>query len=84
MQTSNCYSHKFTAICPVNGEAILYDIEIQSADVIMVEEITAFFRGLKDPVFHEALADQLYAAFGGFQIMVATHHGVDIRTERYA
>lgn len=77
----NIYRTKFVAVCPVNGLAIAYALEIQTGEVIRVEGIIrkadSILAGL-----HEDIADQLYAAFGGSQRLKATHHGVDIETIR--
>jgi hypothetical protein len=77
----NIYRRNFTAICPNNGMAIDYALEIQHADVIMVEQIVDFTAG-REPSYHEAIADEAFELFGGVQILKAHHHGVDIETVR--
>lgn len=77
----NTYRHSFTAICPSDGDVVQYSLQIDSARVIMAEDIVSecAFDG---PIYHEALADQLHAALGGKHTMDATHRGVQITTTR--
>jgi hypothetical protein len=77
----NIYRTKFVAQCPSNGLAIAYSLEIQTGDVIKVEDIIAAADSV-GVAFHEDIADQLGAKFGGSQRLKATHHGVDIETIR--
>jgi hypothetical protein len=32
--------------------------------------------------YHEDIAESLYASFGSKQVLIATHHGVQIETRR--
>ena len=76
----NIYRHSFKAKCPNNGAMIDYLLLISSERMIMVEDIqrhTAIDSG-----YHEAIADQLHAALGGRQRLLARHHGTDIETVR--
>lgn len=77
----NIYRYQFGAICPNNGDLIVYQLEISTAAVIYVEHIKTH-AALTKIAYHEELADNLYAQFGGRQIMTAHHHGVDIETRR--
>jgi hypothetical protein len=77
----NIYRAKFTAVCPNNKKIILYTLEITTDQKIMVEEIMEaclkFGCG-----YHEDIAESLYASFGSKQVLIATHHGVQIETRR--
>lgn len=78
----NIYRHIFTAKCPSQPAAsILYHLEIQTDQVIMVEVIVAACEEIREG-FHETIADKLHQQFGGCQTMTAHHHGVDIETRR--
>lgn len=79
----NIYQHRFVAQCPVNGQAIIYDLEIRTTTKVLVEHLLtacALFR----VGYHEDIADSLFARFGGLQAMRAHHHGVTIISLRGA
>lgn len=77
----NIYRHKFYSACPNNSQVIAYDLEISTDKMVQVEHIvTACALHAKD--YHEAIADALHARFGGYQVLKAHHHGVDIETQR--
>lgn len=78
---TNIYRRHFSAQCPNNGKAILYELEIETNKLIQVEDVIAETTG-DQTVYHETLADSLFARFGGRQILKAHHHGVDIETRR--
>jgi hypothetical protein len=76
----NIYRHTFAAVCPSDGELIIYRLEIRSQRMIRVEHIksaTIIKQG-----WHEQIADQLAEEFGGDQTITATHQGVEIETVR--
>lgn len=77
----NIYRHQFISACPNNGQAIIYQLEIQAAKMIQVEHIVTACK-LHQKGFHEAIADELFARFGERQVIKAHHHGVDIETRR--
>lgn len=78
----NIYSTKFFATCPVNKVRVEYDLTITTdGAIIQVEELLEVVNGMRKG-FHEAIADQLFAHFGGCQTLKAFHHGVWITTER--
>lgn len=81
----NTYSRRFVATCPNNSEAIIYDLRITVPDNrrIPVEHIVTAC-ALHRKGFHEAIAADLFDRFGGFQVLTAHHHGVDIETTRGA
>ena len=79
----NRYTRQFIAACPNNGEQIIYVLVIEKAAPIMVEHIVTATQMIRKG-FHEAIADGLYAQFGGRQTLRAHHHGVDIETIREA
>lgn len=81
--STNTYRHTFVAVCPSDGDSIIYRLEIQTAEVIMVEHIRLATTLIKKG-YHEQIADQLHQRFGGEQRMVATHQGVEIETLRSA
>lgn len=78
----NTYTTEFFANCPTNGARIRYRLRIETAEPIRVEEILAAVEAAPD-VFHEELADDFLARFGGTQTLTANHHGVDIETTRH-
>lgn len=77
----NIYRQQFVSHCPNNGLHIIYWLEIQTDAVIHVEHIVTATRLMANS-FHEDIADELHARFGGRQILKAHHHGVDIETRR--
>lgn len=76
----NIYRHRFPAKCPGNGRMVEYAITIQTSRMILVEDIVKACKARA--AYHEDIAETLYNQFGGFQIMTAHHHGVDIETHR--
>jgi hypothetical protein len=79
----NIYNTQFSTTCPVNGVLICYDLTIKTKQMIKVEDILAKLGVIASaPGFHEPVADDLHATFGGSQILVAHHHGVNITTLR--
>ena len=81
LRSANIYRRSFSAVCPNNGVAIDYALQILHRDTIMVEDIVAATTGL-EAVYHEELADRLWERFGGVHTLTAHHHGVDIETRR--
>lgn len=80
----NTYTRQFFAACPNNGEQIDYKLTIETdGRMIQVEHIVTATKMHKQG-FHEAIADDLYAKFGGRQVLKAHHHGVDVETVRGA
>ncbi|WP_122448730.1 hypothetical protein [Pseudomonas viridiflava] len=77
----NIYRHTFTAVCPSDGDTIVYQLEIRSLVVIMVEHIKTA-TALISSGYQERIADELSERFGGDQTMIATHQGVEIETVR--
>lgn len=77
----NIYRHTFTAVCPSDGDTIIYRLEIRSPTVIMVEHIKTATALIKTG-YHERIADELSGRFGGDQTITATHQGVEIETVR--
>lgn len=79
----NVYRHDFTRRCPNNGEEIEYSLSITTErEVVMVEEIEAACAGDGEPIFHEALADELIKRFPGRHRLQARHGETDIETSR--
>ena len=77
----NAYTTEFFSNCPNNGMRIKYRLRIESREIIPVEQITAKVESISEG-FHEEVADELLAAFGGVQTLTADHHGVTIETTR--
>lgn len=77
----NRYAHNFVVECPNNGRRIMYWLTIDALRTIMVEAIVSAC-AKHQTEFHEVIADKLFEEFGGFQILKAHHHGVQITTER--
>jgi hypothetical protein len=77
----NIYRHIFAAICPSDGELIIYQLEVRSPAIIYVEHIKAATAIIKKG-WHEQIADRLSEALGGDQTIIATHQGVEIETVR--
>jgi len=77
----NIYRHQFVCHCPNNSLPIVYELQIETTETIMVEKITEECAKEKS-AFHEKLADKFLSIFGGRQILKAHHHGVDIETIR--
>lgn len=77
----NAYTTEFFTNCPNNGLRIKYRLRIETLEIIPVEQITAKVETISEG-FHEEVADELLAAFGGVQTLVADHHGVTIETTR--
>lgn len=75
----NTYRYQFVAICPVNGEAILYSLAIQKAERILVEHIKTAC-ALHRSGYHEDIAADLHSRFAGELLLTANHHGVEIET----
>jgi hypothetical protein len=77
----NTYRHTFAAVCPSDGETIIYRLELRSPSMIHVEHIKAAAALIKKG-WHEQIADRLSEALGGDQTITATHQGVEIETVR--
>lgn len=77
----NIYRHTFTAVCPADGEVIIYRLELKSSIMIHVEHIRASTTLIKKG-WHEQIADSLAESLGGDQTIIATHQGVEIETVR--
>lgn len=77
----NTYRHTFAAVCPSDGETIVYRLELKSLSMIHVEHIKTATALIKKG-WHEQIADRLAETFGGDQTIIATHQGVEIETVR--
>lgn len=78
----NVYRCRFMLICPANGIAVTYALEVEAVHMIRVEAIQTAILDLGETGFHEDAADKLFVALGGRQTLRAHHHGVDIETLR--
>jgi len=80
----NTYTTEFFQQCPNNGVRVKYRLQIESAQVIPVEEILSAVEILEidDAKFHEEYANEFAARLPGTQTLTAHHHGVDIKTLR--
>ncbi len=77
----NTYTTEFFATCPENGIRIKYELEIKTDKAVPVENIIEVVGRMKSG-YHERIAEDLRAAFGGLQTLLAEHHGVRIKTHR--
>jgi len=77
----NTYRHTFAAVCPADGETVIYRLEIRSTAMIYVEHIKAA-TALIQKGWHEQIADRLAESLGGDQTIIAAHQGVEIETVR--
>lgn len=77
----NTYRHTFSALCPSDGETIIYRLELRSITMIHVEHIKAATALIKKG-WHEQIADRLAESLGGDQTIIATHQGVEVETVR--
>lgn len=77
----NIYRHTFSAVCPSDGETIIYRLELRAPSMIHVEKIKAATVLIKKG-WHEQIADLLAESLGGDQTIIATHQGVEIETVR--
>ena len=77
----NTYRHTFAAVCPSDGETIVYRLELKSLSMIHVEHIRAATALIKKG-WHEQIADSLAESLGGDQTIIATHQSVEIETVR--
>ncbi|CAI8805503.1 MULTISPECIES: hypothetical protein [Pseudomonas] len=77
----NIYRHTFAAVCPADGETIIYQLELRSTSMIHVEHIKTATALIKHG-WHEQIADSLAETLGGDQTIIATHQGVEIETVR--
>lgn len=77
----NIYRHTFAAVCPADGETIIYRLELRSTSMIHVEHIKTATALIKQG-WHEQIADTLSETLGGDQTIIATHQGVEIETVR--
>lgn len=77
----NIYRHTFAAVCPADGETIIYRLELRSISMIHVEHIKTATALIKHG-WHEQIADSLSETLGGDQTIIATHQGVEIETVR--
>ncbi|WP_236202512.1 hypothetical protein [Pseudomonas carnis] len=77
----NIYRHTFAAVCPSDGETIIYRLELRVTAMIHVEHIKAATALIKKG-WHEQIADRLAESLGGDQTIIATHQGVEIETVR--
>ena len=77
----NIYRQTFTAVCPSDGDTIIYSIEIRSLAAVMVEHIRTATALIKSG-YHEHIADELAERLGGDQTIKAVHQGVEIETVR--
>jgi len=75
----NTYRYSFASACPANDEAIIYALEIQHVEKVLVEHIKTAC-ALHRKGYQEDIAADLHARFGGRLRIVANHHGVEIET----
>lgn len=77
----NTYRHTFAAVCPADGETIIYQLELRSPSMIHVEHIKMATALIKQG-WHEQIADSLSETLSGDQTFIATHQGIENETLR--
>lgn len=80
----NKYEIEVRAQCPVNpSDTDVYQFSIESAALIEVEKITAFFatHANRKETFQEALTQMAAVTLGGRVISVGWHSGVKVTCE---
>lgn len=75
----NTYRFIFGASCPNNGDLIVYSLAITTPRMVHIEHIKTAC-ALHDEGYHEDIAKDLHARFGGLLVLTANHHGVQIET----
>jgi hypothetical protein len=60
----------------------LYDLKIETKQIIAVEELLEHINHWYQDGFHELIADHLAENFNGVQTLEANHHSVKITTIR--
>jgi hypothetical protein len=60
----------------------LYDLKIETKEIISVEELLEHINHWYQDGFHELIADHLAENFNGTQTLEANHHSVKITTIR--
>lgn len=76
----NKYRFSFVCACPDGGELITYSVSIVTGRFANIRDLMTWHHG--PAKYHETIADEMFAAFGGEQTITATHQGVYIVTER--
>lgn len=82
MAVLNRYKTEFFCECPINNIRIHYFVEIETEEIIAVEELIDYINEHYKSGWHEHIADDLHTKFGGTQTMRADHHSVTITTHR--
>lgn len=77
----NIYRRQFVSVCPADGDAIVYTLEMRFAQMVRVEHINTAL-ALEPSAFHEDISNRPFERFGGEQRITATHQGVEIETRR--
>jgi uncharacterized protein YktA (UPF0223 family) len=78
----NIYETSFYCKCPINKIRILYQLKIETKEIISVEELLNHIEKWYADGFHELIADHLAESFNGIQTLKADHHSVKITTIR--
>jgi hypothetical protein len=78
----NIYETSFYCKCPINKIRILYELKIETKEIISVEELLKHIEHWYQDGFHELIADHLAESFNGVQTLKADHHSVKITTIR--
>ena len=78
----NIYETSFYCKCPINKIRILYELKIETKEIISVEELLKHIEHWYQDGFHELIADHLAERFNGIHTLKADHHSVKITTIR--
>ena len=75
----NTYRRQFIAECPSDGEWVVYTLQIETAQKIMVEHINTAVKVVLNG-YQEDIAKELRGMFPGLLTLEATHQGVHVKT----
>jgi len=78
----NIYETSFYCKCPTNETRVLYNLKIETEEIIPVELLLTHIKQWYEEGFHELIADHLSETFDGVQTLKADHHSVQITTIR--
>jgi hypothetical protein len=78
----NIYETSWYCKCPLNKIRVLYELKIESSDLIYVEKLMEYIETNCKEGFQEVIADEIKSHFGGKQTIKANHHSVTITTIR--
>lgn len=75
----NTYRRQFIAECPSDGEWVVYTLQIETPQKVMVEHINTAVKVVLNG-YQEDIAQELRGMFPGRLTLEATHQGVNVKT----